>query len=87
MADNDIQIQKSASLQQIIDDHLVGLSGYDIADKYGLDTEKVKQILQDANDEGKFIPDGVTPSADFSDRPTPLAEGVNPETKVETTKK
>lgn len=81
----DEQVQRSATVQQIVDDHMAGVSGYDIADKYGMDTEKVKEIIQKANDEGKFIPDGTKPSADFADAPKPLKEGENPKVEPETT--
>jgi len=82
-------VQKQATVEQIIKDHMAGVGGYAIAEKYGMDTDKVKQIINEANDAGKFIPDGVRPSADFSDdEPVkPLVEGVNPDAKSETTAK
>lgn len=49
-------IQKAATVQDIINDHMAGLSGYQIADKYGLDTERVKVIINDADRRGAFIP-------------------------------
>ena len=82
---SDEQVQRAASVQNIVDDHMAGVSGYAIADKYGMDTEKVKDIINKANDEGRFIPDGFKPSADYSDTPKPLVEGENPDFKVETT--
>ena len=85
---DDFQVQKSASMQDIINDHMAGLSGYDIADKYGLDTEKVKELIAQADSEGKFIHDGKEIPVDSQvNRPEALKEGQNPEVKVETTKK
>ena len=85
---DDFQVQKSASMKDIINDHMAGLSGYDIADKYGLDTEKVKELIAQADSEGKFIPDGKEIPVDSQvSRPEALKEGENPEVKVETTKK
>ena len=94
MADN-TEVQKSTSMQDIIDDHMNGVSGYEIADKYGMDTEKVKQLIDQAEKEGKFIPDsGATdPLVRDVQQPKvaspsqPLVEGVNPKAEVETTKK
>ena len=89
MSDIDnFQVQKSASMQDIINDHMAGVSGYAIAEKYGLDTEKVKQLIDEADKAGKFIPDGgkIPVDSDVS-RIEPLVEGHNPSTEVETTKK
>ena len=85
MADN-TEVQKQATVQDVIDKHMAGVGGYQIAEDLGMDTEKVKQIIQDANDSGKFIPEGgVVTSQD--DRVVALEEGENPKTNVETTKK
>ena len=82
-------------MQDIINDHMNGVSGYEIADKYGMDTEKVKKLIEQANQEGKFIPEsGATdPLVRDIQQPKvpnpsqPLVEGVNPKAEVETTKK
>ena len=94
MADN-TEVQRSATLEEIVADHMVGLSGYAIAEKYSMDTEQIKGILNQANEDGKFIPDtGATdPIVRDSQQPVvtpsaqPLTEGENPKTEVETTDK
>lgn len=81
-------VQKSATVQDIIDGHIAGLSGYAIAEKFGIDPEKVKEIIRDAEARGAFIPKGVEQAADVvEDKVEALVEGVNPEAAVETTKK
>lgn len=50
------QVQVAASVQDIVTDHINGLSGYQIADKYGLDTDKVKQIINEADRRLAFVP-------------------------------
>lgn len=88
MADN-TEVQKAASMQNIIDDHMAGVSGYAIAEKYDMDTEKVRLLIQEANDSGKFIPTsaGGEQYTSQHDRVVALEEGKNPEVEVETTKK
>lgn len=79
------EVQKAATVQDIITDHINALSGYQIADKYGLDTEKVKAIINDADRKGAFVPAGVDTN-DLDVLPEhqdaiiqPLPEGENPE--------
>lgn len=86
MADNDeLIVQKQATRSDVIKDHIAGMGGYAIAEKYGLDTEKVKEILQQADAEGKFIPGGLGGDADSNFEDNKIVEGVNPPAKVETT--
>lgn len=80
------QVQVAATVQDIINDHINALSGYQIAEKYGLDTDKVKQIINEADQRLAFVPadaDGnkVAP-VDAVVEPiiAPLPEGENPET-------
>lgn len=60
-------VQKQATVGDIITDHITGLGGYQIAQKYGIDPEKVKKIVAQANEEGRFIPAGVEPEPEASD--------------------
>lgn len=87
MADDDeLVVQKKATVKDILDAHIQGMGGYEIAEKFGIDTEKVKDIIRVADEEGKFIPDGAAAPVDkVSDNPEPLNEGVNPTPDVETT--
>jgi len=79
-----VQIQKAATVQDIVDAHIAGKSGYEIAEEYGLETDKVKQIIAEADSRLAFVPpneDGekVAP-IDSVIEPViePLAEGQDP---------
>lgn len=87
MDDKDtVVVQQQATVGDIIDAHMHGMGGYAIAEKFGIDTEKVKQIIHDADVAGKFIPKGAAVPVDkVEDVPAPIEEGVNPEVAVETT--
>jgi len=79
------QVQVAATVQDIINDHINGLSGYQIAEKYGLDTEKVKHIINEADRRLAFVPadenGNKTAPVDAVIEPIiqPLPEGENPE--------
>lgn len=77
-----MEIQKAASVEQIVADHIKGLGGYEIADKYGLDSEVVKDVIKAAEARGDLKP-GAKPAEPAATEP--LAEGENPEPKVMTT--
>jgi len=82
-----IVVQKAATVEDIVADHIAGLGGYAIAEKYGLDTEKVKQIINDADQKLAFVPaneDGTkTAPVDAVIEPLvePLEEGQDPDPK------
>jgi len=80
-----VEVQRAATVQDIVNDHVSGLGGYAIAEKYGLDTERVKQIISDADARLAFVPadengnkqapvDSIVESII-----QPLPEGENPE--------
>jgi hypothetical protein len=70
--DNGI-VQIQATHKQIIEDHILGLSAYAIAEKYGLDVSIVIKTIANADASGALA--------------APLVEGVNPEPiKTETAK-
>lgn len=80
-----VQVQKAATVQDIVEDHINGLSGYQIADKYGLDTDVVKRIINEQDQKLAFVPadangNKVAP-VDAVAEPViePLPEGQNPE--------
>lgn len=74
-------VQKAATVEEIIADHINGLGGYAIAEKYGLETDKVKQIINEADQRLAFVPAGVEAPVDALPEAVvkPLAEGENPE--------
>ncbi len=87
-----IEVQKAATVQDIINDHLGNeekrihpLSGYQIAEKYGLDPEKVKQIISEADSRLAFVPadengNKIAPVDSIVESIIqPLPEGENPE--------
>lgn len=49
-------INPQATTENITEDHIKGLSGYAIAEKYGMDDEKVKVIIRDLEASGAFEP-------------------------------
>lgn len=61
-------VQKQATIGDILEDYTKGLHASAIAEKYGLDAAKVQQVIFQANQEGKFIPDDVTPEPEASDQ-------------------
>lgn len=86
------QVQKAATVADIVNDHMgneekrvMPLSGYQIAEKYGLDPERVKEVLAKADANLDFVPadkDGnKIPPVDSLYEPiiAPLKEGENPE--------
>lgn len=79
------QIQRAATVQDIITDHINSLSGYQIAEKYGLDTDVVKRIISEADQRLAFVPakeDGTKEApidAIIEPLIQPLPEGQNPE--------
>lgn len=79
-----IQVQKSATVEEIVEDHINGLGGYAIAEKYGLDTDVVKRIIADADARHAFVPEGVEPPVDSINDPVivPLKEGEEPQVKT-----
>jgi hypothetical protein len=81
-------IHPQATVGDIIRDHINGLGGYEIAEKYSLSTNKVQEIIFAADKAGKFIPAGKQAPVDKIDDfvPEPLAEGENPKAKMATTK-
>lgn len=93
---NDV-VQKQATVGDIINDHINGLGGYEISDKYGIDPKKVQEIIFAADAAGKFIPKGSPVPVDkVTDTPAevteavvaapavePLVEGENPEPPAE----
>ncbi len=83
MNDNDLVeqvVQVKATVGNIVNDYINGMGGYAIADKYGLDTDKVANILRDADAAGKFIPKGApVPIDKVTDTPAPIVEGNTPE--------
>jgi hypothetical protein len=56
-------INPQATTESITQDHINGLSGLAIAEKYGMDDEKVKSIIRDLDASGAFEP-----------KPTPTPE-------------
>lgn len=65
-------VQKQATVGDIINDHINGVGGYAIAEKYGLDPKKVQEIVFAADAAGKFIPKGAEVPVDkVSDTPEP----------------
>lgn len=89
MENEEIVVQKQATVGDIIEAHISGMGGYEIADKYGVDPEKVKMVIARADAAGKFIPEGVERPVDMlSDLPDlaqPLDEGINPVAKTSKT--
>lgn len=82
-------VQKQATVGDIVNDHINGVGGYEIAEKYGIDPMKIQQIIQDADAAGKFIPvgspvpiDKVTDTPVLAPAVEPLEEGENPEPQV-----
>ena len=49
-------INPQATTESITEDHIKGLSGYAIAEKYNMESEKVKIILRDLEEQGAFEP-------------------------------
>lgn len=49
-------INPQATTESITQDHIAGLSGYAIAEKYNMESEKVKIILRDLEEQGAFEP-------------------------------
>lgn len=80
-----VEVQRAATVQDIVTDHINGLGGYEIATKYGLDSERVKQIIADADVRLAFVPPDeqgniIAPVDSLSDSVIkPLEEGENPE--------
>lgn len=76
-------IQRAATMADIVKDHNLGLSGYAIAAKYGLDTEVVKRLINEANEKLMFVPKGKEAPVDALGEPLiqPLAEGEEPSAK------
>lgn len=63
--DNDeLIVQKQATVKDILDGHMAGMSGLEIANKYGIDSERVKEIIRQADEEGRFIPPGESDPVD-----------------------
>lgn len=77
-------VQKSATVGDIIERYIKGISPLAIAEEFGLDVNKVGQLIHDAEAAGKFIPEGIEASIDkVTDTPKrkvpkPLVEGENP---------
>jgi len=78
-----IQVQRGATMQDLVNDHINGLSGYAIAAKYGMDTEQVKRLINDADKRLMFVPKGQDAPIDAMSEPLiqPLAEGEDPSNK------
>lgn len=84
-------VSRQATVGDIINDHMNGVGGYAIAEKYNLDPFKVQEIIAAADAAGKFIPPGAPVPVDkVTDTPEavpvaptpavePLVEGENPE--------
>lgn len=74
------EVQKAATVQDLVNDHINGLGGYEIAAKYGMDTERVKDILREANNRGAFVPAGTEMPVDHVEEAAivPLDEGEAP---------
>lgn len=72
-------VQKQATVGELIKDYMNGKGITQIAEEYGVAPEKVRDVIQQADREGKFMPKGSTASVDkVSDTPEPLTEGENP---------
>jgi hypothetical protein len=84
---DEVQVQVSATVGDIINDHINGLSGYQIAAKYNIDTERVKKIISDADNRLAFVPPDENghreAPVDFVGETLiePLAEGEDPSPK------
>lgn len=79
-------VQKQATVGELITDYIAGEGITAIAEKYGLAPEKVRDVIQQADREGKLIPPGAeVPIDKVSDTPEPLVEGKNPEAEKATT--
>lgn len=83
-------VSRQATVGDIINDHIHGLGGYEIAEKYNLDPKKVQDIIFAADESGKLMPAGQPAPIDkVTDTPViapavePLQEGENPEPVAE----
>lgn len=57
-------VSRQATVGDIINDHINGVGGYAIAEKYNLDPKKVQDIVFAADAAGKFIPAGASVPVD-----------------------
>lgn len=70
-------IHKQATVGDIIQRYIHGKNAYDIAEEFGLDSEKVKEIILSANAAGKFRPEGQADELDIPEAPAaPVAPAV-----------
>lgn len=82
-------VQQQATVGQIIDDYINGAGITAIAEKYGVAPEKVRDVVMQADREGKFIPEGASVPIDkVTDTPVvePIVEGETPKETKATTK-
>lgn len=67
-------IHKQATVGDIIQRYIHGANAYDIAEEFGLDAEKVKEIIVHANTAGKFRPAGQPDELDLPEEAPQVAE-------------